>query len=270
MLRSLAISTAEKTPVWFKKWVHNNRFFDRIARKTFSGMVAIEGGTVAVKSGPLTGLKLAVSEHTSHAHISGTYELETQHAIDELVQSDFVCYDLGASIGYLSLLMARKGKHVYAFEPAPHAANEIRKHIAANRFENITIIGEPVSDQERQVKFAMTDVAYGSGIAYAETEWPSLELTATTLDKFAGTHPPPDFIKIDVEGEEGRVLVGAQSLLQGKKPIICCEIHNEEAAREVQRTLAPHGYRVTTLDGGPFQLTDAPIPGEVQILAFPK
>ncbi len=116
----------------------------------------------------------------------------------------------------------------------------------------------------------MTDVAYGSGIAYAETEWPSLELTATTLDKFAGTHPLPDFIKIDVEGEEGSVLVGAQSLLQGKKPIICCEIHNEEAARDVQRTLASHGYRMTTLDGRPFQLGDIPIPGEVQILAFPK
>jgi len=61
--------------------VHKTRFFDRIARETFSGMMTVEGGIVAIRSGPLAGFRLAVSD-TSHPQISGTYELGTQHAID--------------------------------------------------------------------------------------------------------------------------------------------------------------------------------------------
>ncbi len=240
-----------------------------VVRKTFSGLMVLGGRVVHIKSGPLVGVRLVVSDHVSHAHVAGTYELETQSAIDRLISPGCVCYDLGASIGYMTLLMARKAKHVFAFEPAPHAASELREHADANGFGNISIVRNPVSDCERSVEFGLTDNAYGSRIVESQSKWLTLRLRTITLDSFVTTHPFLDFIKIDIEGEEGRALQGSQSILRKKKTLICCEIHSEEAAHQVQGILSQHGYRISTLSGEPFQVSGPIVPGEVQILAFP-
>lgn len=257
------------TPVFLKKWVHRHRLLDRFVRRTFARFAAVGGDVVEIQSGPLAGLNLKMSEHVLSSHISGAYERRTQLAIDRLVRPGAVCYDLGASIGYFSLLMARKSNCVYAFEPAPHAAEEIRKHAAANGFQNINVIDNPVSDSKREVVFSLTDVAYGSCIVESETKWPTLTLTTIMLDDFAKTHPLPDFIKIDVEGEEARVLSGAKSILREKKPAICCELHSKKLAEEVEAILNANGYKMTTLDGKLFHAGGTVVAGDVQILALP-
>ena len=270
MLRSMAVSVARRLPTGFKGWVHTHPTLSRLARKAFADIVSVDGGIVEVESGPMAGVKLVVSEHVSHAHISGSYELETQRAIDRLISPEYVCYDLGASIGYLSLLMARKTKQVFSFEPAPHAAAEFRRHIAANKFENISIITTPVSDSVHTVEFGLTDNAYGSRIVESGVECERLTLTTTTLDDFVSTNPAPNFIKMDVEGEEGRVFQGARTVLRDAQPVICCELHSEEAAREVQSILTEYGYHITTLEGAPFEITGPIIPGDVQVIGVPR
>jgi len=269
MLRQLSVLAARTIPVSAKNWIHRNRTLDNASRKVFAFLCKASDENVAIEGGPMRGIKLRMSEHVSHAHIGGTYELETQQAIDKLLVPGSVCYDLGASIGYFSLLMARKARQVYAFEPAPHAAAELVRHAAANGFQNITVEPSPVSDQRRRVKFCLTDVAYGSSIVEEENQWPSIDLTAITLDEFVETHPFPDFIKIDVEGEEGRVLQGAQSILARRQTRICCEVHSRRNAEEVQEALAPHGYKITTLTGEPFIPHSQIVGGEVQVIAVP-
>jgi FkbM family methyltransferase len=218
----------------------------------------------------MAGMRLAVSPHISHVHIRGISELETLIALERLVRPGQICYDLGASIGYMSLLMARKARHVYAFEPAPHAAEEIRRNAAANGLTNITIVPAPVTDNIREVEFALTDVAYGSSIAHGQSMWPKLRLITTTLDDFVRDHPPPDLLKIDVEGEEGHVLQGATELLKAGRTTICCELHSSEAARTVLTLLTHYGYTATTLSGAPLALPENVIPGELQIVAAPR
>lgn len=213
---------------------------------------------------------LVVDEHVSHAHIRGTYELETQLAIDKIVSTGSICYDLGASIGYLSLLMARKARMVYAFEPAASAASEIRKHAAANRIETIIIVPSPVSDSVRTVRFTQQGNAYGARIAEGGSKWPTVELTTITLDDFVRVHPAPDFIKIDVEDEETRVLLGARSILSQRKATICCELHSDKSARGVQEILREYGYKITDLQGRPFDIAGPMVPGDVQIVASPE
>ena len=268
MLRNIAVRIARWIPADLKRWIHKHQYLSRFFRKTFAGVVGLGGNIVPVESGPLAGIKLVVSEHVSHAHISGNYELETQLAIDRCVAPGFICYDLGASVGYLSLLMARKAQHVYSFEPAPHAIAEFRAHIAANDFQNITIVEKAVSDGERVVEFGLTDNAYGSRIVESHAER-SLKVTTTTLDDFVGAHPPPDFIKIDVEDEEGRVLEGARTVLLKSQPLICCELHSVESAHAVETILHEYGYEITTLEGEPFRILEPIIPGDVQILGWP-
>src|SRR5437667_4823190 len=234
MLRSPVIVATRLTPKFLKTWIQRNPSLYHLFRKTFSFFVGLEGSTVVIESGPMRGMMLVVGEHVSHAHIRGTYELETQLAIERLLSPGFMCYDLGASIGYLSLLMARKAKHVFAFEPAPHAAAEIRKHAAANRLENITLVPSPVSDCVRTVHFSLNNNAYGSRIATAQSKWPTVELTSITLDDFVKINPSPDFMKIDVEDEEAKVLLGARPILHEGKATLCCELHSEKSAREVR------------------------------------
>jgi FkbM family methyltransferase len=266
--RQFIAEAARRTPLSVKTWVHGNLFLDRLSRRIFR--IFLGTGSVRIESGPMTGLSLAVSEHISHAHIRGTYELETQDAIMKHLRPGFVCYDLGASIGYLSLLMASaKASHVYCFEPAPHAAEEIHKHMSVNSFDNYSVIRDPVSNTKRQVRFALTEVTYGSGIVDADTRWPVLELTSVTLDEFAASHEFPDFIKIDVEGEEDRVLEGARTILEKRQTLICCEVHTNEDAEQVSSLLNEYGYRITTLDGKPFRIAGEIRSGEVQVLAYP-
>lgn len=270
VLRELAISVTRWLPSSLKQWIHHNRALDGLARKAFATAVRAGGDIAVIDAGPMRGLKLALGEHVSHAHIRGTYEVDTLAAVDRLVQPGMVCYDLGASIGYVTLLMARKAKQVVAFEPAPHAIEEMKRQLAANNFTNVTIVPLPVSDSERPVEFAVTDTAYGSRInANNDGKWKMLRFTATTLDKVITTQPLPDFVKIDVEDEEGRVLAGAAKLLAGKKPLICCELHSVESARTVKRILEENGYRVENLDGQPFTVPPEVVPGALQVVGRP-
>ena len=269
MLRSLTIKTARLFPQRVKQRIHKHPTLSRFASRLFARVASVTGSVATIETGPLKGTKLKVSEHTSHAHLSGSYELKTQLAIDRLVQPGFICYDLGASIGYLSLLMAQKAKHVYAFEPAPHAVREIRNHIEANHLPNITIIEKPVSDGEYEVTFALNDNAYGNEIVRGPTRWPTITIKTVTLDQVAREISYPDFIKIDVEGEEGRVLLGAGELLKRKRPVICCELHGNEVGKQVQEILTTLGYTLTTLDNEPFEMPEHVVPGELQIIALP-
>src|SRR5262249_28168326 len=182
------MATLSQIPVWIarvtprpvKMAIHRVRFLDRALMGAYGSM--IQDKVMTIGAGPMRGVKLAASQHTSHAHINGTYEREVQVAIDSMLRPGDVCYDLGASIGYMTLLMARKAKHVYSFEPAPHAANEMKAHLAANGFQNVTIVPSPVSDGVREVRFCLTDGPYGSPINATETRWPVLQLQTTTLD----------------------------------------------------------------------------------------
>ena len=267
---SLAATIVHKIPRRFKQALRRNCQIDIFLRRSFAFVQRIGGSTVGIESGPLAGLRLAISEHTSHTYIRGTYELDMQQALDRLIRPGDICYDLGASIGYMTLVMARKAKRVYSFEPAPHAAKQMLANIRANHLPNIMIIRQPISDSERDVEFALTNNAYGSSIA-RDNKWPTLKLQTTTLDRFVEDHPAPHLLKIDVEDEEVRVLQGASRLLAKQRPRICCELHSVESVHKILEILADARYSVTRLDGSPFVPPRNISTGEEpQILAVPR
>lgn len=267
--RDWALAAAKVVPRPIRVWIHQNRRLERLTRSLFRSLLGTSGEKIQIVGGPLSGSYMVISEHTSHAHIRGTYESAMMLALDGLLKPGFVCYDLGASVGYVSLLMARRGAQVFCFEPAPHAAAEIRRNMAANRLSNYTIVPEPVSDSVRSVRFALTDVAYGSGIVHGATHWPTVETQTTTLDLFVARNPVPDLVKIDVEGEEGRVLAGATELLTRRRTLFCCELHSDECAKQVLEIFSRHGYVVTTTDGRAVDLRETVVPGELQVVARP-
>jgi FkbM family methyltransferase len=268
MLRGLAITVAKSVPAPIRRFLHSNRALYSTSTKLFASLVG--KSAVTIPEGPMKGIRLIPSQHTSHAHLRGVYESEVLAAVDRLVRPGMVCYDLGASIGYLSLLMARRARRVFAFEPAPHAREEMERHIGANGFKNIEIVPTPLSGDVREVEFALTGAAYGSGIAHErQSDWPVLKMTTSTLDDFAAAHPPPDFLKIDIEGEEAVLFHGATKTLERSRPVILCELHSNEAARAVLKALKAHRYTFQDLSGSAFQLKDRVVAGEFHVVALP-
>jgi FkbM family methyltransferase len=271
-VRNLAVSCTRAMPSGLKRWLHSQRALDVMLRNVYGGMVAGSDAAV-IPRGPLAGLKLMPGRHISHKHLDGSYEEETLAALDRFVPQGAVCYDLGASIGYLSLLMARKASAVYSFEPAPHALAEIRRQAEANRMTNIHPVQQVVSGDVRDVEFALTDNAYGSRIVAGQpvpADRPKMKFRTTTLNALVNSYPAPDFIKMDVEGEELSVLQGGDEVIRTKRPIFCIELHSTQLAKDCTAMLRSYGYRVTELDGSPLQEHSDVRPGDLQIMAFPS
>jgi FkbM family methyltransferase len=150
----------------------------------------------------------------------GNYESESTDYLMQALRPDDVCFDVGANLGYYTVLMAKavpKGR-VYAFEPDPfcHALLELNVHI--NRLENVVVNRLALSDRSGTSSFfRCTDSAFNSFKDTARKAVSSvIDVSVSTLDEFVAANDVPrvDFMKVDVEGAEGLVLAGAKRLLQ--------------------------------------------------------
>lgn len=185
----------------------------------------------------------------------GLYELDTQRLFAKLVKPGFVIYDIGAYIGFFSLLAARltgPNGRVYAFEPLPDNIERIKLHILLNGMEDaVFCIPKAVFDKTDNVPyydFGRDDWGRIGEMFFSTERYPPgpREIVETiSLDEFVFREGnlAPNLIKIDVEGREGKVLAGARQLLKQFKPIIICEVHYPESAKQVCEELSCLGYK---------------------------
>jgi len=165
-----------------------------------------------------------------------------------------VFFDLGANIGWYSLLAARivgaSGK-VFSFEPDPEVAARLRRNIERNGFANISVVQMGVWSQSAEVNFIRADSSSpdaGTGRFASVDGGTGCPIACVALDDFILKGPPPDAIKCDVEGAEAEVLRGAEKLLRKHRPWILCETHSEANDRDVRALLASLGYSIKTID----------------------
>jgi hypothetical protein len=88
-----------------------------------------------VAAGGLSGLTLSLDLQTEKDYWLGTYEPDLQQAIQDLVQPGMIAYDVGANIGYISLLLGLavgKDGHVFAFEALPANVERLQKNLRLN------------------------------------------------------------------------------------------------------------------------------------------
>jgi FkbM family methyltransferase len=204
---------------------------------------------VQVRNGPGLGLWLRLNPRTGHNYYQGIVEPEVQQALAEQLRPGMVFYDIGANLGFFSLLAARlvgpQGK-VVAFEAEPDAAARLREHAARNQLTNITVEEVAVWSETGAVAFVRSDpgASPDRGLGHVDPQGgapDSIAVPAISLDEYAQS-PPPDFLKCDVEGAEVRVFRGARRLLAEKRSGILCELHSEENRRILGEELARRGY----------------------------
>lgn len=202
-----------------------------------------------VQAGPAQGIWLHLNPRTGTTYFEGHGEPEVQEALQRHLRPGMTVYDVGANIGFLTLLAARavgKAGRVVAFEADPEIAMRLREHVARNSFEWIKVEETVVWSEPGTVFFERVDPTSspdrGLGhVVSARTET-TIGVNSVSLDEYSETWPAPDFIKCDVEGAEVKVFRGAERLLKEKRPGIVCEMHSEENQRMLLELFSQRGY----------------------------
>ena len=152
------------------------------------------------------------------------YETHVSAVVMQYLQAGSVFVDIGANIGYYSLLAAtRVGKHgqVLAFEPSADNCALLKMSMLANEFDNVVVHPYAVADINGVVGFRMDDS--NGQIAQNDTTGYPIKVRAVTLDNFLANESRIDVIKMDIEGAEGLALHGMTQIIQRHHPIIFAE-----------------------------------------------
>lgn len=179
-------------------------------------------------------------------------------------------FDVGANIGYYSALMRQvvgpQGS-VHSFEANPVTFGMLKqaKESSQNEWENVQILNCAVADESGtmgiNVGLSLSEIAEREG--YNLGGWAvgrgggEFEIPVLTLDDYCeDTGAEPRFIKIDVEGHEQKVLVGATKLIQRKKPVLMVEFsggpNNPGNVEDLYHMLVDFGYMVLQVHKRPF------------------
>ncbi|HEV2382713.1 MAG TPA: FkbM family methyltransferase [Terriglobia bacterium] len=192
---------------------------------------------VQVRKGLGQGLWLSLYPRTAKTFCESALEPALQEVLVKHVRPGMVFYDLGANAGFFSLLAARmigtKGK-VFSFEADPEVAQRLSGNVDKNGLENVRVIQKATWSSTGSVRFSRSDEcrspdrAWGKIVSLPASTGETIVVPSTSLDDFALTEPPPDFIKCDVEGAESEVFKGARRILAERRPLVACEIHSEQ------------------------------------------
>ncbi|MFH0869460.1 MAG: FkbM family methyltransferase [archaeon] len=131
---------------------------------------------------------------------------ESKTIMDNVKEGDVVI-DIGANLGFYTLLLARKvgpkGK-VYAFEPDTEMFALLKKNVKANGFRNVKLFPMAVYDRSKTLSFSGYSSDVDSGFVSKEG---ARKVKAVSIDSlFANKRV--DFIKMDIEGSEGMAFKG--------------------------------------------------------------
>ena len=179
---------------------------------------------IEVAAGLLKGYKVLLNLKAEKSRWLGTYEPELQAALCEFLKPGMTVYDVGANIGYVTLMLAHQtgvsGK-VFAFEALPVNIERIQKNIALNKLSNVTVVSGAVLDKTGDVTFYVhNSVGMGkaAGSAGRREEQYKAEITVPglSLDEFVYRqgNPAPGAVKMDIEGGEVLALPGMSRILR--------------------------------------------------------
>ena len=214
-----------------------------------------------IRQGIGAGLKFE-ADNTNSSYVDGTYESPIQKALVDYLKPGAIFYDIGASLGFFTLIAARlveSSGQVYAFEPVPENAARIRRNAMLNDFAHVTVLEKAVAEAEGRGELLLAHHAGGATLAAAGTP-PDLkghlEVNLVSIDYLIASEQlrPPTLVKIDVEGAEIDVLRGMKQTLTAYKPILIYEIDDgdrtafQRKSELVETFIRNCGYQILPLE----------------------
>jgi precorrin-6B methylase 2 len=181
-----------------------------------------------VRAGVAAGCWLPLSYQSDLRMMWGMFERPLIPWVRKFFQDAHVAYDIGNAEGYYTLAFLRlcaPGGRVIAFEANPVANREFRVTMERNTIA---------------ARVQLIEAFVGDG-----SDGKTISVDATKSDRGL---PPPDVVKIDVEGAEVRVLRGMEKTLRGGHPPVILEVHSKELEQQSLEMLQGWDYHTEVVD----------------------
>ncbi len=144
----------------------------------------------------------------------GHYEREVESVLSELITRDTTFIDAGANVGYFTVLYSGLAKEVYAFEPAPAVFERLSRNVALNGLGNVRALQLALSKEKGKLTLFESKISPGHDSTVKRFEHDrSILVDAVGLDEVVGPSARDVVMKVDVEGSEMDVLLGASALI---------------------------------------------------------
>lgn len=194
------------------------------------------------------GKKSLIFDIVDEIFVQKVYNPEFMHltAVDTVI-------DIGANIGIYSLYAASAGaKNIYCFEPLPSNIILINKNFEINKLKKPIIVEAAVSDKNGYEKLFLGETdPHGSLFNYdrKKTRSKYIRVKSVTLEKIIGDYNIKniDFLKIDCEGGEGKIIVSTPTKVFKKIRKIAIEYHDRISTishQEIAKRLKSQGFKV--------------------------
>ena len=203
---------------------------------------------------------------------AGEWEPDVADAIEEYSRPDWTFLDLGAHIGFFSLLASRFNKHVISVEPQVGAFEVLTENIKLN---DLSIEAHNVAVTEANGEVQMVPAPGNTGMAWVALREKGGTVTtpSKTLPSILGDRRP-EFVKIDIEGCEYRALKGCPEILEGARVIVSewstYQLGRSSgcSGRNYYDLLTDAGFALHTLKGEPVEFKQLPTGGYANVLCL--
>lgn len=218
-------------------------------------------GIIAIKTFENKILRIKTNQSNYLTHLlfwKGYLNFEYTGIFIKLIRKVNVFYDIGANIGYYSLLAELENPNikVVAFEPASGPLYYLNENIRLNNFKKILAEDIALSEKTGEITFyEIKNKKYrylkhnlaGEGNIDGSTSGRNFEpvlVKTTTLNQYVSDNNEEkiDLVKMDTEGTENLILKHADIVLGQLKPIIICETLFNEIESELQSIFNQYGY----------------------------
>jgi len=142
------------------------------------------------------------------------YEKYETNILLSQLNKNSVVVDVGANIGYYTLLAAKIAKKVYAFEPDKEAFEILKKNVEGNHLKNVVLFNKAVGSENKKVGVVRNKNNFGDSRVVKGNDIECVRLDEVIKEKV-------DLVKIDVQGYEIEVLEGMKNM---RVPILLVEI----------------------------------------------
>lgn len=148
------------------------------------------------------------------------------------VSADDCVLDIGANLGFINYHIAKKAKQVFAFEPEPTNRKVLKNIIAKYQLTNVELMEFALGDEVKMVDMVLPirGKSKEQGLSHVEQgeAWKGINFSVECKRLDDLNLPKVDAIKIDVENFEYAVFKGGEQLLKRDKPLIYCELWDNE------------------------------------------
>lgn len=229
----------------------------------------LDGITYTQRHGLIRGMRRRGGLGFLPAIFTGSTHNTPEHRfLESLDLRDKVVYEVGAFQGLLTLFFSSRAREVIAYEPNPPSYERVTENLRLNGRQNVRLRQLAVGDRPGVLTLltdplmpggASADPQVSNQIRSSVAAITSVTVPVVTLDDDIRTSelPPPDFIKIDIEGMELPALRGMASILRRHFPELYIEMHGatieqkDENVRAVVDYLCGVGYgRILHVESG--------------------